>query len=425
MSMIMQPDRFVRINDVTITEKGDRRIAIALLSQNVVLMIQYFILFGLGIVGTNVGNSVQLGSKVIVGLTFIIALPTVLKRSFLTLYLTYLVAGLVFIFEFLFFYNNEMYVISLLFDFFCICLPSFIYAYSLKDKEVMSRLMIRFSHITLGIGTLISYLVLFRRLNIGEYSMTLSYYLLLPSLVFLNKYLTNYAVKYLLLFVLSTAEITLLGSRGALLSIGLYVILWLLVNLKSIYKKFNVKKLVFNFTLLTGITFFVVFFREITRYTYYKLILMGIYSRTLSLFINDQIYMSGRDTDLYSVAVDIIRKNPLLGTGIASDRLYLGNYVHNLFLELAMDFGLILGLVIGLAIIGLAIKTIFLAEIRTAYFILIFFCLGVVPLMVSSSYLVSSWFWIYLGLAISVKSTQLEAADEKDRTDYYGDHHNI
>lgn len=402
MSTIMQPDRFAPIKDVTLSEKGDRRIAIALLSQNVVLMVQYFILFGFEIAGTTVGNSVQLGSKGIVGLTFIIALPTVLKRSFLPLYLTYIVASLVFIFEFLFFYKNGLYLIPLLFDFFCICLPSFIYAYSIKDKKVVSMLMINVSQITLGIGTLIGYLVLFRRLNIGEYSMTLSYYLLLPSLVFLNRYLMNYSVKHLLLFILSAAEITLLGSRGALLSTGLYVILWLLINLKSIYRELNAKILVFNFTLLSGITFFILFFNEIIRYIYNKLILMGIHSRTLSLFLNDRVYMSGRDTDLYSVAVDIISKNPLLGTGIASDRLYLGNYVHNLFLELAMDFGLIMGLVISLVIIGLALKTTFLEEKRTAYFILIFFCLGVVPLMVSSSYLVSSWFWIYLGLAIRV-----------------------
>lgn len=425
MSTIMQPDRFATIKDATLSDKGDRRIAIALLSQNVVLMVQYFILFGLGIVGTTVGNSVQLGSKVIVGLTFIIALPTVLKRSFPLLFLTYLVAGLVFVLQVLLFYNNESYIISLLFDFFCICLPSFIYALSMKDKKVINMLMIKASKITLGIGTLISYLVLLRRLNIGEYSMTLSYYLLLPCLVFLSNYLTNYSVKHLLLFILSMSEITLLGSRGPLLSTGLYVILWLLVNQKSFYREFIVKKLLLNFTLLAGITFFILFFKEIIRYTYNKLILMGIYSRTLSLFLNDQIYMSGRDTDLYSVAVDIISKNPLLGTGIASDRLYLGNYVHNLFLELAMDFGLILGLVISLAIIGLNIKTIFFVEKRTAYFILTFFCLGVVPLMVSSSYLVSSWFWIYLGLAISINSSQLEAANEKDRNDYNGYHHNI
>ena len=402
MSTIMQSDRFAPIDAATLSEKGDRKIAIALLSQNVVLMIQYFILFGFGIVGTTVGNLVQLGSKGIVGLTFIIALPTVVKRSFLPLCLTYIVAVIVFIFQFLLFYNNGVYLISLLFDFFCICLPSFIYAYSIKDNKVISMLMLKVSQITLGIGTLMSYLVLFRRLNIGEYSMTLSYYLLLPSLVLLNRYLTNYSVIHLLLFILSTAEITILGSRGALLSTGLYVILGLLINLKSIYRELNAKILVFNFTLLSGITFFILFFNEIIRYIYTKLILMGIYSRTLSLFLNDRVYMSGRDTDLYSVAVDIISKNPLLGTGIASDRLYLGNYVHNLFLELAMDFGLIMGLVISLVIIGLALKTTFLEEKRTAYFILIFFCLGVVPLMVSSSYLVSSWFWLYLGLAIRV-----------------------
>lgn len=402
MNRTMHLNRNATVNDEKIMEKGDKRIAIALISQNVMLMVQYFILFAFSIDGTSISNSVQLASKIIVGLIFMSVLPIVWKRNFLRIYLVYVLAGTVFIFHYLLFYDNQVYLISLLFGFFGICLPSFLYAYSIKDRNIMSAIMLNMSHITLGIGTLISYLVLFRGLSIGTYSMSFSYYLLLPSLVFLNRYLTGHSLKYILLFVLSTAQITVLGSRGALLSISLYIILWLLVNLKSTFRELNARTIVFNFSLLIAITVFAIFYNEIIRIFYDKLTSMGIYSRTLDLFLSDEIYMSGRDTQLYSIAVNIISINPLMGTGIASDRLYLGNYVHNLFLELAMDFGVIVSFTVSIALIGLFIKTIILVEKRTADFILIFFCLGVVPLMVSSSYLIDSWFWIYLGLAINI-----------------------
>ena len=115
--------------------------------------------------------------------------------------------------------------------------------------------------------------------------------------------------------------------------------------------------------------------------------------------LNDSLNLSGRDR-FYTGALQLIKDYPLTGIGIAGDRVHLQGFVHNVFLELILDYGIIFGLLISIILICIFVKSIVSVDRETSNFNMIFLCLGVVPLMFSSSYLFNTWFWIYLGLIL-------------------------
>ena len=71
--------------------QDDKKISIALMSYFVVLTIQYLILIYFNLIETNTGSYIQLLSKSLVGLTFIYALPAVLRRSKIKFLIVYFV----------------------------------------------------------------------------------------------------------------------------------------------------------------------------------------------------------------------------------------------------------------------------------------------------------------------------------------------
>jgi O-antigen ligase len=88
-----------------------------------------------------------------------------------------------------------------------------------------------------------------------------------------------------------------------------------------------------------------------------------------------------------------------MGIGLAGDRLYTGGtYSHNIFLEIISGFGIIVGIIILLFLGCITIRSLFLKNKTRANLMLMWFCIGFVPLIVSGSYLTSFQFWIFLGL---------------------------
>ena len=59
----------------------DRRISAALVSPFIVLMAQYSVLVSKDLIGTGIGHTIQILSKILVGISFAYALPVVLRRT--------------------------------------------------------------------------------------------------------------------------------------------------------------------------------------------------------------------------------------------------------------------------------------------------------------------------------------------------------
>lgn len=374
---------------------NDKRISIAIMSSFIVLIAQYFILYYFNIDDTSMGKIIQLLSKIIVGLFFIYSFPIVFRRNGILFILVYSVSIAIFSINYLFFKQNIVYLNDILFKFFFICLPCFIYSYSINNKKVFKNIMEKTALFVFILGFIIGFLVFSNKITLKSYSMSMSYYLLLPTIIYLNKFFEGFSIKSITFTTISIFIMLAIGSRGAIMCTGVYVILYLLINIR----KANLKRSLSYVIILVIIIFIAIYLKEILIFINGILVENGIYSRSIDLFLEDGVYLSGRET-IYDEVINQIKSNPILGIGLAGDRVYTGGtYSHNIFLEIISGFGVIIGSFLLIAIGVISIKVLFSKDLESSSLMLIWFCIGFVPLIISGSYLTEFQFWTFLGLA--------------------------
>lgn len=403
MSEIIQREALLMISslETNITKcniYADKKICISLTSITLILSIQYFILVFFDILGGPFEEIVQLISKILVALFFLYALPSVLKRSKVLIVVTYSVSVFIFLLNYLFFYENHSYLTDLLFPVFFMSLPAFIYAASINNWSILKKFMERVGFIIFTIGLILGFLTFYGNVSVGIYSMALSYYMLFPTILFLNKLLEKFSAFKLLLFLSSLMIILTLGSRGAILSLAVFT----LFKLIRITKPYTYSAMYYRMFIVGHAILFYINLNEILNYLYNYLLNLGIYSRSIDLFIRGKdVHLSGRDV-IYSDTIDAISNNPLLGIGLGGDRrLTYTGYAHNFFLEVISHFGIIFGSIIILIIFTLIFRCLVTRTEENYTMIIIWICLGFVPLMVSSSYLIEINFWILMGLIVN------------------------
>lgn len=376
-------------------QKGDRHISMAIMSSFAVLTIEYFILYFFNIAESSTGAQVQVLSKAIVGVFFILALPIITKRSLLIFVSTYTISVFIFLINYLMFPQNSEALKSIFFPLFFTCLPSFIYSFSIDDKNIFMNIVYKVSNIVFIVGLLIGILVFMNKMSIGTYSMSLSYYMLLPAIINLYKNTIKISTSSIVKFITSLLLIIALGSRGAIMCLGVYIIFLIIKNNKKITYKSLLLLSIGILIIFLGI----IYFDNIVEALYNVFLNYGIHSRTLDLFMHDILHLSGRN-HLYDTIIQQIIENPLIGIGIAGDRVFLGGYTHNIFIEILADFGIIIGSILIIILLLICYKAIKNKNKLDSDIAIIWFCIGFIPLLVSSSYLINFQFWIFLGLAV-------------------------
>lgn len=383
---------------ITTDKIVNEKLSSAVFIQFTVLTIQLFVLTYFGLEGSAYETYVKLLSKLIVGLFFIRTIIDIYYREYKMIIILYMFFATIFLLNIVLFPQNLKEIKSILFDFFIMCLPCFIFSFSIDNYEVLFNTLKKHCRVIFVVGIFMSYLIIFKNLNIGRnnYSMSLSYYLLIPSLIYLYQFLRSYSLSSLVFFIISTAGIVLTGARGPIFCIAVYVIVYILNNLRG---KNSKAQLLFYITAIFLLSIALIFFNDIIELISRILGYFNIYSRTITILLSDGLNLSGRDR-FYMGALQLIKNHPLTGVGITGDRVYLQGFVHNLFLELILNYGIIFGLSISIVLICIFVKSIVFVDRETSNFNMVFVCLGVVPLLFSSSYLFNTWFWICLGLIL-------------------------
>lgn len=384
-------------NQINKDNKEDKRISIAIMSSFAILTIQYLILYYFNLMGSALGNTVQLASKILVGFLFLLGLPAVLRRNWILFIGTYVFFVGIFLYNYLFFGQNLEFLKDIIFPFFFTCLPSLLYSYSVRDIKVFKDVMENISRIVFILGLLISILVFTNKMSLGSYSMSLSYYMLLPAIIYLNNSFKDKKAMYINIFILSMLIILILGARGPLMCIGIFTLLYMITN-KS---KLNYKTL---FQFFGSSLFFILVFINLNKmimYLYNFLINLGLNSRTLLLILTDELSSSRSRNNLYIEIIELIKENPIFGIGIGGDRYYTGMYSHNIFIEILSGFGVIVGILVMLLLLLFCYKVIKLKNKDDNNLMIIWISIGLVPLLVSGSYLTDFKFWIFLGLGLN------------------------
>lgn len=233
------------------------------------------------------------------------------------------------------------------------------------------------------------------------YNLTYGYSVTFPIVIFLtwavkekNKKL--YIPTVILLFCMLMA-----GSRGTIIVIVVFIalLMYSYTTLINLLKYFII-------IIMGGIVIALTGFENIIMYIASIGEKMGISSRTLLKLVSGTISDgTGRDL-IYEAALGIIKDHKLFGTGLFGDRPVIvqyhnAGYCHNIFLELASNFGIPVAiLVLGMILLWGYRIMVRNKDIEWKLLFAIFFSVSC-QLLLSMSYWFVPSFWAMLGIFVN------------------------
>lgn len=339
----------------------------------------------------------QLISKTIVGFYFIF-LYTKYKNLLPSFCIVALFFSCLFFLDGIIHIENGIYRINIFSYFITTCLPIFIVTKRIKNWTIFLDCSKKISYLLISLGAILFYLRIKGYTLSNEYNMSFGYYLLLPTVCALYFYFNKINTEVsLVFFCLGCIEILLLGSRGPILGVILF---W------GLYELFFSRIKTLRRFLFRGIIILIFFicylnFNTIILFLSQIVKSLGIESRTLQYVLDGEISnLSNRDI-IYSWALQQIGDSSILGNGIGYSFAIRGTHCHNIILEIFLEFGIILATVIIILFVGLCLYKLYKSNELERKIILIWFCVGVVPLLISSIYWEYMQFWTFVGVVFA------------------------
>lgn len=369
-------------------EKFNIQLSIAVLLPYLVLTFQTFASQYIAL------NRIQIVSKASLGVYFLFVFAKYLYKLGGKLFLTILFFGLIFLIDAIFHFNVSTRF-GICFYFLTSCLPILICASSITDWDIFFECSKKFSYITIVLG----FLILLTRSNYAEaYNISLGYYLLFPTISMLFFVIKKDRVFIsALFFALGLITITLMGSRGPLISIIVFVVFQIFPSFRKGSNKENLLK--------TGVIALIIYgfanFNSIIQAIYRFSLSHGMESRTLQYLIQGDFgNLSNRDI-IYNWALEQINNSYAFGHGIGYSIMSRGTHCHNILLEMAVEFGVILTFIVFTALIIVFLYKLHGSSEKERNTILIWFCVGVIPLFMSSIYWEYMQFWCFIGVLMT------------------------
>lgn len=299
-------------------------------------------------------------------------------------------------------YYNYLYNwFGLMYLLFICSLPWFVVGNSLNNlNEIIEVFKKNVYLILLSNIALIIFCILTGRPMLGnmEISYTILPLLLLSLLIFLNEK----KIKFLMIALFSCTIVVIMGSRGTLLCIAIFLIMYYIINFKKEF--FHVIIIV---TLLIGIMWN---FNNILAITINKFESWGISSRTLYKLENGDILNDTGRGKIQKVVIEALNEHPILGLGIGGERIIVNDkiykmtkdmstcYPHNLIIEIIAQYGYFVGIMLIVFLIGLLVNTIKNTNGNERNILLLLVSQEIIKLLVSSSYIISPMLFLVLGI---------------------------
>lgn len=370
--------------------RGDYIISFAVMMQSLLMLIQLTLIDGF-----HIEHEVSTTFRVMLtAIPMIIAMMVSISRNMKLWMITLFFVFLLSLYTLAFFPENSEFIMSQGLRFTLpICIPSLLCLCTIKRIEIAETMLYFISWLCV-IVVAFYFIQYFRGVFfIDSYDMSFSYACLLPMVVLYARK-TKYSV--IVSFVLFFAVLAI-GSRGA----ALYYLVFVVFDMFQSKNKWRWVPLILGIAIVVLLPYLPTFFESI-----------GLHSRTLSMFYEGNI---DNDTGRGEIAEkcwnDLLNESPILGLGIFGDCAIVGVYCHNIFLEIMVDFGLIAGAALILFLISKLIRVYShsIPEYRNK--IMQYFCALILPFMTSGSYLISSDFWIFIGLCILIERRNRVSAD--------------
>lgn len=199
-----------------------------------------------------------------------------------------------------------------------------------------------------------------------------------------------------IILIIYTLFFLAFASRGAILSVAFFVFLCIII-------KSGKKRIPFLVISSFFITIISIFFFEILQFISDFAASYGFSVLAINkmLYFMDGELANGRDT-LTSMGVEMFWNSPILGNGIASfENKYCEGYVHNLFLQMLIEGGVILIIPFILLILN-SFKIIFndSLPLNERYFMAFLISISLIHLFFSETFWRLQYFWFYIGYTI-------------------------
>jgi len=273
------------------------------------------------------------GGKIFVAAVILINIMSLINRINLRIILLLFFTTFVIGFNLVFFPENQSVFIGISTTFVTMCLPIMVCIYAIKDVGILYVKLNRISYLiaVIVLFSLIGFNLFGFSFNNNEYAMGFGAAIMLPTCFLIVDALNKKKLAIILAFA-NIIAIVFYGSRGPLLSIGLWIFLYLYQSVlsKNINKKTKIRYSILIFTGILTLTFL---YFDGFNLIYQFLESRGVYSRTLYLFANNFGHLSNRDI-IYSYFWEAIKASPFTIRGIGADRVALNAYPHNIIIEL-------------------------------------------------------------------------------------------
>lgn len=232
-----------------------------------------------------------------------------------------------------------------------------------------------------------------------------SAYKVLPSVMYLLYYAFEKGkMRYTLCAIMAVVSVLIYGTRGPALCILAFLAICIWINIGKIKQPVTrVFVLVITVVLLYLMMSSDVTIRVATKLSE-QFTKWGFSSRIFDFFIEGEIADSnGRDI-LLTRSFELIRENPVLGCGLMGERARVGNYPHNLFVEMWCQYGVFLGTLLSAALIWIPVKALIQSKKDQSQFLFLMamICMVFVKLFLSGSYLHETQLFFLIGISLSV-----------------------
>lgn len=316
-----------------------------------------------------------------------------------------LIILLLFLISLVIFPNTEGYFYSSSKDIFLLCFPYLYLALSIRNFTKLYNAMAQMSTILFSFAVFIVIMTFTGNIE-GENVnyMTIAYDINLSVLVFGIVAISEKNYIKIILFVATTFSILIIGCRGAFITIALTTV-WIIVYRYG-----------FRLLLVPAIIILLISIFFIPTMSYVTEILddVGYESRTLTkLLYGGLLESSGRDYIRESILAEAEMNQympyGLFGDRVISQKIGIGDiYIHNIFLEIIINFGIILGVILILSLVYFTIKSFIACDKKTKLIYSIIVGCAFIKLSFSNSYLIEPLFYAYLGFTIVILTNKNE-----------------
>lgn len=277
----------------------------------------------------------------------------------------------------------------------------------LKDMGLLCSYLDKFTLATI-ILALLQYIIALQSALSPQY-MVFSYNLLFPTAYFSLRCMSNFGLKRLFGTAIGVGLILIAGCRGALVCYLIAILLYVIFSGGVL----RIQKAVSILLLLLAIAGISTFWDEILGIAIELLESMNIDSRTLTMLSNQSFF---DDSGRSAIQKTIMDNTGFLPKGLYYDRIAAnGSYAHNLFLELAIQYGILLG---GLIIVWLCYhvaQSVFAVSKNPTARVVLYSLIasGLMRLMFSGSYLLNEpGFWLLIGLMLNYCNSEYAKSSE-------------